>query len=156
MWEVFPFSFSHLFPVIFVYVIVEPVRIFYTVFKFKVTCSLTDVAVSLSSAHVLDLDCFTTNVIPLPVFSPQFDGGTVLDSTPVVGFSRSPVGEVKRSAEVVPHPRPIMEDVRQPNPEAKVSVSIPSPTGDFPQDGILLLLRIDLNQIAAALPALSS
>merc|ERR1719341_2936633 len=78
MCEVFPFSFSH--------------------------CSLTDMAVSFSSAHVLDLDCFATNVIPLPVFSPQLDCSTMLDSTPVVGFSRGPVRKVKRSAKVVPHP----------------------------------------------------
>ena len=91
----------------------EPVRIIsYTVgIKFHVTCSLTDVTVG---------DCFTTNVIPLPVFPSQFDGCTVLDSTPVVGFSRGPVGEVKGSAEVVPHPGPIVEDVGQTDPEAKV------------------------------------
>ena len=80
--------------------------------EFNVTCSLTDVAVSFSSTHVLNLDCFTTNVIPLPVFPSQFDRGTVLDSIPVVGFSRGPVGEVKGFAEVVPHPRPVVEDVR--------------------------------------------
>ena len=113
-------------------------------------------AVSLASAHVLNLDCFTTDVIPLAVFSPQLDGSTVLESTPVVGFSWGPVGVVKRFSKVIPNPGPVVEDVGQPDPEAKVGVSIPAPAGDLPQDGVLLLLRIDLNQIAAALLALPS
>ena len=80
----------------------------------------------------------------------------VLVSTPIVWFSGGPIGEVKRFAEVVPHSCPVVEDARLPYPEAKVGVSIPSPVGNLPQDGILLLLRIDLNQIATALLALSS
>ena len=93
----------------------------YTVgIKFHVTCSLTDVTVGFANGNVLNLDCFTANVIPLPVFPSQFDGGTVLDSTPVVGFSRSPVRIAKRFSEVVPHPGSVVEDVSQADPEAKV------------------------------------
>ena len=95
--------------------------------EFHVTCSLTDVAVGFANGYVLNFDCFASNVIPLPVFPSQFDGRTVLDSTPVVRFSRGPVGEVKRFAEVVPHPRSVVEDVGQPDPEAKMGVAIPTP-----------------------------
>ena len=122
--------------------------------EFHFTCSLTDVTVGFANWYVLNLDCFTTNVIPLPVFPSQFDGGAVLDSTPVVGFSRGLVREVKRFSEVVPHPGPVMEDVGQADPEAKVGVAIPTPRSDLSDDSILLLLGVDLNQISTTLLAL--
>ena len=88
--------------------------------EFHVTCSLTDVAVGFANGYVLNFDCFASNVIPLPVFPSQFDGRTVLDSTPVVGLSRGPVRIAKRFSEVVPHPGSVVEDVSQADPEAKV------------------------------------
>ena len=73
---------------------------------------------------------------------------------PVVWFSRSPVGEVKGFTKVVPHPRPVVEDVCQANPEAKVGVTIPTSSSDLPDESVLLLLGVDLNEIAPTLLAL--
>ena len=79
----------------------------------------------------------------------------MLNSTPVVRFSRGPVGEVKGFTEVVPHPGPVVEDVCQADLEAEVGVAIPTSSTDLPNDSVLLLLGVNLNQIAATLLALS-
>ena len=77
----------------------------------------------------------------------------MLDS--IAWFPWGPVGIVQGLAKVVPDPGAVVEDVGQADPEAKVGVSIPAPTLDLLHDGILLLLRINFEQIATALLALS-
>jgi len=65
------------------------------------------------------------------------------------------VGEVKGFTKVVPHPGPpVVEDVRQADPEPKVSVAIPTSSTDLPKDSVLLLLGVNLNQISTTLPTL--
>ena len=66
------------------------------------------------------------------------------------------MGEVEGFSKVVPPPCPVVEDIRQANPEAKVSVAIPTAISDLVHDGFLLLPGIDLDQKATALLALSS
>ena len=77
----------------------------------------------------------------------------MFDST--AWFSGGLVGIVQGLAMVVPDPAAVVEDVGQADPEAKMRVSSPAPTLDLPHDGILLLLRINFNQIATTLLALS-
>ena len=71
----------------------------------------------------------------------------MLNSVVVVGLSKGPVGKVEGLTQVVPHPGLIVEDVCQTDPESKVSVAIPASSSDIVPDGVLLLLRIDLNQM---------
>ena len=78
----------------------------------------------------------------------------MLQSVQVVGLSWGPLGEVKRSAKVIPNPGPVMEDVRQADPEAQVHS--PAPSMDFVHNGLMLIVGINLNQVATTLLALSS
>ena len=77
----------------------------------------------------------------------------MLDSIVVVWFSGSPVGVVKGFSKVVSHPGPVVEDVRQADPEAIVGVAIPTSSSDLVHQSVLLLFRVDLNQKTTALLA---
>ena len=78
----------------------------------------------------------------------------MLDPALIVRLSGRPSREVQWLSLVIPNPGPVVEDVRQANPEAQVP--FPAPSADLVQNCLILILGINLNQIATTLLALSS
>ena len=113
-------------------------------------------AIGVSIGSVLNLNCLAAHIVPTAVRPYHVDCGTVLEPIPVVWFSPGPVREVQGSAKVVPNPGSIVEHVRQADPESKVCLTVPTSSSNLVHQSVLLILRVDLNQEAAALLAFPS
>ena len=76
---------------------------------------------------------------------------TVLSSSLVVWFTRSPIGKIKWPPGVVPHPSTIVEYIIQPNPDAINVGVVPALGQNSRLEGIQLLQRFNLDKVTTTL-----
>ena len=75
---------------------------------------------------------------------------TVLSSSLVIRFTRSPIGKLKWPPGVVPHPSPIVEHIVQSNPDA-MHASVPAQRFYGFSKNIHLLHGFNLDKVTATL-----
>ena len=75
---------------------------------------------------------------------------TVLSSSLVVWFTRSPIGKLKWPPGVVPHPSTIVEHIVQSNPDA-MHASVPAQSFYGPSKIIHLVHGFNLHKVTATL-----
>merc|ERR1719289_452868 len=95
----------------------------------------------------------TPNIVPLSMFSSDVHCHTMLDPALIVRLSGRPSREVQWLSLVIPNPGPVVEDVRQTDPEPvdRSIVAHQSLSFQLADESFLFFPRANLDQMSTAL-----